>query len=80
MHVAMDTLTQEVEDLLDTECPALYKHLVKVLGSHHSTQSRRSVCHVRLRKIIHQHVQRMFVGGLNNNSYSYCLSIAISFL
>ena len=66
--VAVDTLTQDVEELLNAECPALYRHLVKVLSSH-SSQSKESVCHERLKKIIYQHVRRMFVG---KSTYKKC--------
>ena len=59
----MDQTAQEVEDLLSTESPTLYKHLVEILGSKfkddHDTHSQ---FHVHLKKIIHVHLQRMFVG------------------
>ena len=63
MLKTVDNSVQEVEDLLDAESPTLYKHLVRILSSDfqadHDTHSQ---SRVRLRKLIHVHLQKMFVG------------------
>ena len=62
---AVDGFAQQVEDLLDKESPKLYKHLIKLLSSQ-ADHDEQSLSHIRLRNIIHLHVQKMLVGMLDN--------------
>ena len=73
---AVDQSAQEVEDLLHAEGPTLYKHLVEILGSKFLTDhDAHSQSCVRLKKIIHVHLQRMFVG-----ISLHCNSCIVSFI